>query len=475
MYLCGIDVGTTTIKSSVFDERGRLLKTYSEGYPLITSPGGGVEQDARSWYDLSAATMKKCMSELPATDKAYLSISAQGGSVVPVDENGEPLALAATWMDGRGEEFITELCTKYSRDEFFKKTGKRPGKTSGLTKIKLFEHLNPAAYLTTLEYVNMRLTGRAVTDPTSAEMVALYDINNGGWQREILDVCGIDINKLPEIAPSGEIIGKLTPEAVSDSGLPEETYVVNGAHDQYIAAAGANVLSHGDVLLSTGTAWVVFGSAEKRNLNSSLSIGPHVIPDMFGVFSSVPTGGAALDWVRGKILSDVDFETLDGEVMERIGKNKNLMCVPRFSGQEAVISGLELSTDGYDIALAVMEGVVFEVRTIFERFMADGYLPAKDISVFRDGKKLLGMVGGAVKGKPWQTLVGAILGDTAIYRDSNMTLIGTAVFAGVAAGIWKNYAEGSDAICDPVPLTSGAELRTFYDEKFESYKNRLKK
>ena len=61
MYICAIDIGTTTIKSSVFDENGKLLATESEGYPLHTALGGAVEQDARLWYDLTMKTMKKCL------------------------------------------------------------------------------------------------------------------------------------------------------------------------------------------------------------------------------------------------------------------------------------------------------------------------------------------------------------------------------------------------------------------------------
>lgn len=470
MYICAIDIGTTTIKSSVFDTDGKLLATESEGYPLHTATGGEVSQDAHLWYDLTVKTMRKCMDRLPKTDKAYLSISAQGGSIVPVDKHGEPMCLAATWMDGRGEDFINEVYKLHDKKWYYERTGKRPTKACCISKVKLFEHLEPAMYLTTLEYVNLKLTGNAVTDPTSAEMMYFYDIKNGGWQQEILNICNLRESQLAKIMPSGAVVGKLLPAAASDSGLPEDTTVINGAHDQYIAAAGANVLSPGDVLLSTGTAWVVFGATDVRKDYSELSIGPHVVPDMYGIFSSVPTGGASLDWARNKLLGGVEFKLLDEQTLSRIGKNKTLLACPRFSSMQAKLSGLELSTDGFDIALAVMEGVIFEVRCIFERFIEEGYLPARDLSIYRDGTSTLKMIGGAVKGKPWQTLVNAILGDTSIFTDSNVTLIGAAVFAGTAAGLWKNYAEASKKLCSTIPTETSGELREFYDEKFEKYK-----
>ncbi len=469
MYICAADIGTTTIKASIFNEDGVLLSTASEGYPLLTSFGGAVEQDARLWYELTVKLIRKCVSSLPKTDKAYLSVSAQGGSIVPIDEKGEPMSLAATWMDGRGEEYIKDIYRLHDKKWFYERTGKLPVKSCCIAKLKLFG--KAAMYLTTLEYVNMKLTGNAVTDPTSAAMTYFYDLEHGDWQEEILDICGIRKSQLARIMMSGAVVDKLTPQAAADSGLPEDTTVINGAHDQYIAAAGANVLKPGDILLSTGTAWVVFGASDKRRSYSELSIGPHVVSGMYGVFSSVPTGGAALDWARDKLLSGVAFDVLDAQVMSRIGKNKRLLVYPSFSSREARICGLELSMDGFDIALAVMEGVIFEVRCIFERFISEGYLPASDISIYRSGMSTLKMIGGAVKGKPWQTLVNAILGDVSIFDDPNVTLIGAAVFAGTAADLWGSYEEGSKRLCRSRPVEALSSLREFYDEKFEKYKS----
>lgn len=461
MYICAVDVGTTTVKAILVDEFGRKCSYSKADYPLITAPRGIVEQDAYNWKELMFHTVRKCTETVKPEEVICICISAQGGSLVPVDDKGAPLAHAATWMDSRNKLFISKF-NQGERDYkwFHSHTGRRLSPNSCIGRFLEFKKYNPAYYLTTLEYLNMVLTGEPITDPTSAAMTGMLDIHTKSWQDEILEICGIHESVLPVIKSTGTVIGNLTAEAAESMGLTTYTKVINGAHDQYCAATGANVLEEGDALLSTGTAWVVFGTAKSLEPDSTLTVGPHVYPDIFGVFSSVPTGGAALDWVRNKLFgnSQLSFDVLDTEVMKRIGKNQKTCLRPYFSNGRASIEGLDLHTDAYDIALAAMEGVVFEARRILERFVAEGHIVQS-----------VKLVGGAVKAAPWRKLICSIIGDVQIFHDADIACIGAASLAGVAVGMWPNLREASRVLSDSELLTADSNKIDFYEKKYVNY------
>ena len=109
MYICAVDIGTTAIKAIMVDESGNKCAEASVNYPLITAPGGIVEQDALQWKELMFQTVRECTTSIIPEEVACICISAQGGSLVPVNEKGDPLAYAATWMDKRGEQLTQEL------------------------------------------------------------------------------------------------------------------------------------------------------------------------------------------------------------------------------------------------------------------------------------------------------------------------------------------------------------------------------
>ena len=85
------------------------------------------------------------------------------------------------------------------------------------------------------------------------------------------------IRDRPEILPTGALLGGLRKEAAEKMGIFEGTPVYNGGHDQYCASIGAGATSAGDMLLSTGTTWVVMGIAQKP-LFTDTYIAPGIHP-----------------------------------------------------------------------------------------------------------------------------------------------------------------------------------------------------
>lgn len=48
-YLIGIDLGTSSTKTVLFDEKGEVIASASKDYPLYTPHNGWAEQKPEDW------------------------------------------------------------------------------------------------------------------------------------------------------------------------------------------------------------------------------------------------------------------------------------------------------------------------------------------------------------------------------------------------------------------------------------------
>ena len=479
MLFIGLDVGTTGAKAIVADADGRILgKGYRE-YELSFPGTGLVEQDAEDWWKASIEAIRCATAGLSDRNAvSAIALSTQGATMLAVDRDGEPLAPAITWMDRRAEDQAERLRGAIGGEALYRRTGWEASSTLDAAKLLWMREERPelfrraACFVSTLEFMNRRLCGRFVIDPTNAAIRQLFDISTRRWDGEILDAVGVSADRLPEVLPSGEELGKLTPSAARVLGLSEEVRVFNGAHDQYCCALGAGAISPGDMLLSTGTAWVVLGvTGQPLFTPSHIVPGIHPVGGLYGALASLAGAGSALKWYRRLIGGE--FSEMDREAAGRIDSSSDLLFYPYLSGAgfphgrpdvHGTLTGLTLRHDKYDVALALMEGVAFETALTLEQFASNGM-----------GIQRLIMTGGASKSRLWSELVGYATGcGISRMKEPDTGCVGAAMIAAVGLGIFKDYAEAVRAMVRDEPLTPDDPSRfAFYAEKLERYRREL--
>ncbi len=59
--LLGIDLGTSSVKVVLVDERGDVLGRGSGDYPLLTPKPGWVEQDPQSWWSATVKAVRQSL------------------------------------------------------------------------------------------------------------------------------------------------------------------------------------------------------------------------------------------------------------------------------------------------------------------------------------------------------------------------------------------------------------------------------
>lgn len=450
-YLIGVDVGTTGTKALLFSEDGTLVSHAYRGYPLYTPQVGYSEQDAEDWWiAVKEAVREVCNGKGVGRQVVAIALSTQGGTVVPVDRDGVPLHRAIVWNDARCAVQRKEYCEEVgSEDSIYQLSGWSSGDGLPLLEIRWLKNNRPdlfnktAMFLTVPDYIAVKLTGKPVVDISNVGINQLADIRKAAYNKKLLSFAGISEEQLPAIVMSGEVIGNLTFAAAQELGLSEDVVLVAGAHDQYAVALGAGAVNSGDILIGSGTCWVVTAIGDREDFASGLSQSIAAVPGRWGSLWSLSTGGVCLDWLRQNIATSadsnaIDYLTLNEEASKRKAAEDDLFFYP-FSGvcekdktfSKATITGLDLSHDKYHLARAIMEGVVFQIVWMLEAFQAK---PAKEGLI---------LAGGAIKSQLWCQLLADISGiPVRIPAVADLACVGAAIMAGVGAGLYETMEDG---------------------------------
>lgn len=473
MLVIGLDVGTTGTKAVVVDRYGNTVGSGYREYGLH-SEGGRVTQSADDWWDSAVYAIRTAVKEVNPEEIAAISLSTQGASMLCATKDGDPLSDVITWMDTRSADEAEALSAAIGKENIYRKSGWLPSPVLDAAKLlwikknepELFERC--AYFISTLEFMNMKLCGQCVIDPTNAAMRQMFNIETGKWDQEILDFIEIDESRLPRVLPIGAEVGTLTPNAAKALGLSTGVKVYNGAHDQYCASVGCGAVETGDMLLATGTTWVVLGITDKLlYTDNHISPGIHAVPGKFGALASLVSAGSALNWYRSII--DGNFRIMDEEAAKRQESAKDLFVLPYVCGAgfphnrpdlRGMMIGLDKGHDRYDIARALMEGVAFEAAAVLSQFKENGM----DIST-------LMMTGGAARSDLWSEIVGYVTGcDIWRMKEPETCCIGAAMTAAVGCGMFSDYNECRTVMVKREKLVlDDPAKREFYIEKSKKY------
>ena len=476
-YLLGIDVGTTGTKTLLFTEKGGFITKAYRDYPLSTPKVGYSEQNAEDWWKAVVETTREvCSSKEIADNIVAISMSTQGGTIVPVDSNWNAIRPAIVWNDSRGEKQKESFLKEIGEGRLmYNLTGWELEGGLPLIIVRWLKENEPETfnkaymYLSVPDYIAMKMTGTPAIDLSNAGINQFCDIKKGIYDEKLLKFAGIDETKLAKLVPSGEKIGKLTEKAAKELGINEDAVLVSGAHDQYAVALGAGATKAGDILIGSGTCWVVTAIGDEPDFESGLSQSVSAVKGKWGSLQSLSSGGVCLDWLRKSVASKdlLPYSVIDSEVLNIEAATEGLMFYP-FSGKagngkklsRASFVGLDLSHDKIHMARAIMEGVVFQILWMMEDFKAK---PSKEGII---------LSGGASKSPAWSQMLADISGlPVRIPEVADLACVGAAIMAGVGAGLYKDVQTGytSFAIKETI-LMPDIEKTKKYKEIVEIYK-----
>ncbi len=303
MNLMGIDVGTTSVKTAVFDEKLEMLCSSNIDY-IIESHDDIVEFGAEKYWEIVKTELENLKIKVDA-----LAIDTQCETLILTDEEGNPVRKAIVWLDNRATEEAEIIEKHFGREYVYKMTG-QPEITATWPACKLLwvKRNEPEVWAKTKkiflleDYLLFKLTGEFVTEKTLQSSTIYFDINAADWWREMLDFIGVGEKMLPKLLDSGVYVG--------DYG---DIKVVTGAMDQVSGAIGAGVVKKGTVSEMTGTTMVVFCPCDTIPEYDEKSIIPfHYNYDgKYCLLMWSSTAGMALKWFKNALCENFSFGELD--------------------------------------------------------------------------------------------------------------------------------------------------------------------
>ena len=472
MLYLGIDLGTSSVKLLLTDEKGSILKTAVREYPLIFPRDGWSEQNPSDWWKGTLSALDEITKGIDRSLIRGIGVAGQMHGLVILDENDEVIRPAILWNDGRTEKEVDYLNNTVGRDVLSECTANIAFAGFTAPKILWLKNNEPENFrrikkiMLPKDYINYRLTGVHATDYSDASGMLLLDVKNRCWSEKMLDICDITKDMMPRLFESSDIIGKVKDELC----LPSAE-VVAGAGDNAAAAIGTGTLGNGRCNISLGTSGTVFISSDSFSVDSFNSLHSFCHADgKYHLMGCMLSAASCNKWFSEEILRENDFSLLQKDITDSMPGNNNIYFLPYLMGERSPINdtdargvfiGLSLDTKREDTVLAVLEGVSFAIRDSFE--------VAKSLGL--DIKESC-LVGGGAKSPLWRKIHANILGIRLyILKTEQGPGLGAVILALAGTGEYSSVNEAASAIAEiSESIIPDKELTALYEEKYQKYR-----
>ncbi|WP_251459904.1 gluconokinase [Weizmannia agrestimuris] len=391
-YYLGVDIGTTTTKSVLFGEKGKVISMHHAGYPLYSPSPQVAEQNPDEIFRAVIDSMKTAIvkSDIDPSEIKLVSFSSAMHSLIAVDKDGKPLTNCITWADARAAKWAKKIKDEWHGQDIYRRTGTPIHPMSPLSKITWLRHEEQELFKKTFkfigikEYIFYRFFGQYVIDYSLASATGLFNLHDLDWDKDALHVAGITADKLSKPVPTTFSLTGLAPEYAVETGIPQDTPFVVGASDGVLSNLGVNAIDPGVVAITIGTSGAIRTVTDKPVTDPKGRIFCYALTENHWVVGGpVNNGGMTFRWVRDE-LAAAEVETAKRlgidpyEVLTKIAArvapgSDGLIFHPYLAGERAPIwnadargsfFGLGLHHKREHMVRAVLEGVIYNLYTV---------------------------------------------------------------------------------------------------------------
>ncbi len=469
-YILALDQGTTSSRALLFDERGRSVAIDQREFPQSYPRPGWVEHDPEAIWESQIAAARGVLARagVEAREVAAIGITNQRETALVWDRaTGRPTYPAVVWQSRQTASICDDLRARGLGDEVRARTGLVIDAYFSATKVRfILDAVSGAqaraergelAFGTVDSWLLWRLTGGHVhaTDETNASRTMLWNIHEHAWDERLLTELDIPRSMLPDVRRSSGDFGE-----ADASWLGAAVPIRGVAGDQQAALFGQGCTTPGAAKNTYDTGCFLLMHTGDRAVPSAHGLLTTVAarvpgaPPAYALEGSVFSGGSTVQWLRdglGLFTTAAEIESLAASVPDSGG----VTLVPAFTGLGApywdesargAILGITRGTTRAHIARAALEAIAHQSREVIECLAADAGAPLP----------VLRVDGGACRNDLLMQMQADLLG-IPVHRPAELevTALGVAGLAGIAAGVWRDIEEfasldaGAVTICTP--------------------------
>ena len=477
MLFIGIDLGTSSAKLLLSDERGNILNTVSREYPLVFPHPGWSEQDPGLWWKACEEGIPELLSGFKASSVAGIGAGGQMHGLVVLDSDDRVIRPAILWNDGRTSKEVEYLNGTIGKKRLAQLTANIAFAGFTAPKILWMKENEPENFariskiMLPKDYINYRLTGVHCCDYSDASGMLLLDVRNKRWSEQMLEICSVRKDQMPRLFESYEVVGTLLPDVARRIGLPENVKVVAGAGDNAAAAVGTGTVGEGGCNISLGTSGTIFISSSRFGVDPNNALHAFAHADGgYHLMGCMLSAASCNKWFCEDILGRDDYQDLQKEIPEeKLGRNR-VFFLPYLMGERSPINdtdargtftGMTMDTSRSDMVQAVLEGVAFAIRDSFE--------VAKSLGIKIERSMICG---GGFRSPLWKKIFANVLGiPLDMVKTEQGPGYGAVLLAMTGCGLYPDVqSAAADLVAVDSTVLPDAELVELYNERYSKFR-----
>src|SRR6202521_5168575 len=491
--VAGVDFGTLSVRVAIVDSERGVLDSAIVEYPLHRKredPEYATQSHEDHMRALAAAT-REAVKKAGISGKQVeaIALDTTGSSVIPVDKNMQPLGEYYLWCDHRAKGEAAEITEAAHGEnlEAIKWCGGIYSSEWGFSKLLHWLRHNPEKrrqFASAFEHCDMvAATLCGIADPKKVKRSVCAMGHKWLWNRQLgglpsesflvkVDplLNGVREKLDGEYATSDQIAGTLSPFWAEKLGLKAGIPIPVGAFDAHWDAIGAGCRTD-DMVNVIGTSTCIIGITPSVNLVPGVCgvVQGSVHPKRTGIEAGLSAVGDIFNAIASRAGTDVATLSLGLEKyqagqsgllrMTWDNGDRTVLVNPNLRG---ITLGWNLQTTAQDELFAAIEGTAFHTRIILNRMEENGVIV----------RRVINAGGIPQKNDVLNQIYANVLGRPVLVPSGNVVSLGSAIFAFLAAGVFKTVEEAQDKICPPYKVFQPeVSAKGIYDKLHGFYSN----
>jgi len=419
----GIDIGTSSVKAVLVDERQRILSEASAPLDVLRPHPLWSEQQPEAWWSATLAVVGAIREAVPDSWRQLqaIGLSGQQHGATLLSADGGVLRPCILWNDGRSQAECAELTARVPNFTERASNIAMPGFTA--PKLLWVAKHEPEIFAATAmillpkDYVRYRLSGAYVSEMSDSAGTLWLDVAARRWDDTLLAACGLTRAQMPRLVEGSEVSAMLSPDMASAWGLGgRQIPIAGGGGDNASSAVGIGATRGGDGFLSLGTSGVIFAATDNPVVLPERALHGfcHALPGRWHGMAVVLSAGLALDWVAGLTghAGQVGhcLALAESFAADQVRRAHAPVFLPYLTGERtphndpfatAQFAGLTVEHGADALGYAVLEGVAFALADCLDVLVEAGAAPRSCM-----------VVGGGSRSAFWAQLISDVTGLT---------------------------------------------------------------
>ena len=474
-YVLGIDFGGGSSKATLLSESGAIVATSSKEYESYSEAGGIVEQDPLDWYSATRYNIKSILSEsgVSSSDILCISLDAATHTAVLMDGDFHPVRRSIYWTDTRSVNEVNYLKESF-KEEIEQIMLHSPDTIWTLPQLMWVKNNEPDVWNKTKrimfakDFVRHKLTGDFVTDRIEAEGSMLFDYGTLDWSDKLLSIACVTRDMLPALVRPDDIAGYVTQTSAEETGLCVGTPVLCGTTDTVMEVLASGSVAKGQMTIKLATAGRICIITNRAYRDRDIINYSHVIDGLWYPGTATKACASSYRWYRDTF--GENYRELDESAAKIPAGSDGLLYHPYLNGELTPyadpllcgsFTGIRFSHTKGHFSRAVMEGVALSLLDCKKKIEALG-IPHADTAA---------IIGGGSYSPLWRQIVADVLGIELVKKNNSDSSLGSAIMAGVSAGLFSSYGDAIAKCTKEEGRTlPNEENRKIYERLYEKYK-----